>query len=92
MTRPPRRSRSSRWPSAFRRLSAQNRVKAGLGRRQGGWGLAEGLDARDPHKRLDLLGTFQTKVRSWLDRPSPRRFRGTSVNSWVLGGRSSNSA
>jgi len=43
----------------------------------------------DRHKKLDaIVGTFDTKVRSRLD-PSqpPEDSVGTSVNSWVLGGR-----
>jgi len=43
----------------------------------------------EPHKKLDaLVGTFDTRVRSWID-PSkpPEDSTGTSVNSWVLGGR-----
>jgi hypothetical protein len=43
----------------------------------------------EPHKKLDaLVGTFDTRVRSWID-PSkpPEDSAGTSVNSWVLGGR-----
>ncbi len=43
----------------------------------------------EPHKKLEaLVGTFDTHVRSWID-PSkpPEDSTGTSVNSWVLGGR-----
>ena len=43
----------------------------------------------EPHKKLDaIVGTFDAKVRSRLD-PSqpPEDSVGTSVNSWVLGGR-----
>ncbi len=43
----------------------------------------------DPHKKLDaLVGTFEARVRSTLD-PSkpPEDSVGTSVNTWVLGGR-----
>ena len=43
----------------------------------------------EPHKKLDaLVGTFDAKVRSTVD-PSkpPEDSTGTSVNSWVLGGR-----
>ena len=43
----------------------------------------------EPHKKLEaLVGTFDTRVRSWID-PSkpPEDSVGTSVNTWVLGGR-----
>jgi Protein of unknown function (DUF1579) len=43
----------------------------------------------EPHKKLDaLVGTFDAKVRSTVD-PSkpPEDSTGTSVNTWVLGGR-----
>lgn len=43
----------------------------------------------EPHKKLDaLVGTFDAKVRSWID-PSkpPEDSVGTAVNSWALGGR-----
>jgi Protein of unknown function (DUF1579) len=43
----------------------------------------------EPHKKLDaLVGTFDARVRSTVD-PSkpPEDSVGTSVNSWVLGGR-----
>lgn len=42
----------------------------------------------EPHKKLEaLVGTFDTRVRSWLDPAKPEDSTGTSVNSWVLGGR-----
>ena len=43
----------------------------------------------EPHKKLEaIVGTFDTRVRSWID-PSkpPEDSVGTSVNTWVLGGR-----
>ena len=41
------------------------------------------------HKKLDaLVGTFDAKVRSWVDQSRPPEDSvGTSTNSWVLGGR-----
>ncbi|MFY9552842.1 MAG: DUF1579 domain-containing protein [Thermoanaerobaculia bacterium] len=43
----------------------------------------------DAHKKLDpIVGTFDTRVRMWMD-PSkpPEDSAGTTVNSWVLGNR-----
>jgi hypothetical protein len=43
----------------------------------------------DPHKKLDaLVGTFEAKVRSTIDPAKPPEDSvGTSINTWVLGGR-----
>jgi Protein of unknown function (DUF1579) len=43
----------------------------------------------EPHKKLDaLVGTFDAKVRSTIDPAKPPEDSvGTSVNTWVLGGR-----